>query len=54
MDQVRRGEGDFGSGQWRHRKSTWALDWLTENTRYLIDIDTPQHLQRWADEGADV
>lgn len=54
MDQVRRGEGDFGSGQWRHRKSTWALDWRTENTRYLIDIDTPQHLQRWADEGADV
>lgn len=54
MDQVRRGEGDFGSGQWRHRKSPWALDWLTKNTRYLIDIDTPQHLERWADEGADV
>ena len=49
VDQVLRGEGEFGSGQWRHRKVPWALDWVTENTRYLIDIDTPQHLKRWAD-----
>lgn len=49
-DQVLRGEGDLGSGQWRHRQSPWAFDWMTDNTRYLMDIDTPQHLKCWADE----
>ena len=54
IEQVLRGEGDFGSGQWRHREAAWALDWVTDNPRYLIDIDTPQHLQRWADESAEL
>lgn len=51
--QVSRGEGEFGSGQWRHREAAWALNWVTDNPCYLIDIDTPQHLQRWADEPAE-
>ena len=49
VDQVRKGDGDFGSGQWRHRKRPWALEWVTENTHYLIDIDTPEQLKRWGD-----
>jgi len=53
VDQVCRGEGDFGSGQWRHRKEPWALNWVTDNTRYLIDIDTPEHLKRWGDAPQD-
>jgi len=48
--QVSRGEGEFGSGQWRHREAAWALDWVTDNPHYLIDIDTPEHLQHWADQ----
>ena len=49
--RVARGEGAFGSGAWRHASSDWVLEWQTENTHYLADIDTPEDLVRWADEG---
>ena len=52
VDQVRRGEGDFGSGRWRHRQLPGVLDWVTDNDRYLIDIDTPEHLEQWSDAPA--
>jgi molybdenum cofactor cytidylyltransferase len=52
VDQVRLGEGDFGSGRWRHRQLPGVLDWVTDNDRYLIDIDTPEHLEQWSDAPA--
>ena len=45
--QIARGEGDFGSGAWRHQRSDWLLEWQTNNLHYLADIDTPEDLDGW-------
>lgn len=45
--QIVQGEGDFGSGAWRHQRSDWLLEWQTENIHYLADIDTPEDLDGW-------
>ena len=44
------GEGDFGSGAWRHASPDWVLEWQTDNPHYVADIDTPADLVRWIDE----
>lgn len=44
------GEGDFGSGAWRHASPDWVLEWQTDNPHYVADIDTPADLARWTDE----
>lgn len=45
--QIVQGEGDFGSGAWRHQRSDWLLEWQTDNLHYVTDIDTPEDLDRW-------
>ena len=45
--QIVQGEGDFGSGAWRHRRLDWLLEWQTDNLHYLADIDTPEDLDGW-------
>ena len=45
--QIARGEGDFGSGAWRHQRPDWLLEWQTDNLHYVADIDTPEDLDRW-------
>ncbi len=45
--QIARGEGDFGSGAWRHQRPDWLLEWQTDNPHYVTDIDTPNDLDRW-------
>ena len=45
--QIARGEGDFGSGAWRHQRPEWLLEWQTANLHYVTDIDTPEDLDRW-------
>ena len=45
--QIARGEGDFGSGAWRHQRPDWLLEWQTDNLHYVTDIDTPNDLDRW-------
>ena len=45
--QIARGEGDFGSGAWRHQGPDWLLEWQTDNLHYVTDIDTPDDLDRW-------
>ena len=42
------GEGDFGSGAWRHQQPEWLLEWQTDNTHFIEDIDTPEDLARWS------
>ena len=44
--QIARGEGDFGSGAWRHQRPDWLLEWQTDNLHYVADIDTPEVLDR--------
>ena len=44
------GEGDFGSGAWRHASPDWVLEWQTDNPHYVADIDTPADLARWTDD----
>lgn len=41
------GEGEFGSGAWRHQSPDWLLEWQTDNVHYVTDIDTPEDLARW-------
>ena len=45
--QIAQGQGDFGSGAWRHQCSDWLLEWQTDNLHYLADIDTPEDLEGW-------
>lgn len=45
--KIARGEGDFGSGAWRHQRPDWLLEWQTDNLHYVADIDTPDDLKRW-------
>ena len=45
--KIARGEGDFGSGAWRHQRPEWLLEWQTENLHYVADIDTPEDLDSW-------
>ena len=45
--QIARGEGDFGSGAWRHQRPDWLLEWQTDNLHYVADIDTPEDLIGW-------
>jgi CTP:molybdopterin cytidylyltransferase MocA len=45
--QIARGEGDFGSGAWRHQRPDWLLEWQTDNLHYVADIDTPKDLDGW-------
>ena len=45
--QIARGEGDFGSGSWRHQRPDWLLEWQTDNLHYVADVDTPEDLDRW-------
>ena len=45
--QIARGEGDFGSGAWRHQRPDWLLEWQTDNLHYVADIDTPEDLDGW-------
>ena len=45
--QIARGEGDFGSGAWRHQRPDWLLEWQTDNLHYVADVDTPEDLDRW-------
>ena len=45
--QIVQGEGDFGSGAWRHQRPDWLLEWQTDNLHYVTDIDTPEDLDRW-------
>ena len=46
--QIVQGEGDFGSGAWRHQRPDWLLEWQTDNIHYVSDIDTPEDLERWS------
>ena len=45
--KIARGEGDFGSGAWRHQRPDWLLEWQTDNLHYVADIDTPEDLDSW-------
>ena len=45
--KIAQGEGDFGSGAWRHQRPDWLLEWQTDNPHYVTDIDTPEDLDRW-------
>ena len=45
--QIAQGEGDFGSGAWRHQRPEWLLEWQTDNVHYVADIDTPEDLDSW-------
>ena len=45
--KIAKGEGDFGSGAWRHQRPDWLLEWQTDNLHYVTDIDTPEDLDRW-------
>ena len=45
--QIAQGQGDFGSGAWRHQRPNWLLEWQTDNPHYVTDIDTPEDLDRW-------
>ncbi len=45
--KIVQGEGDFGSGAWRHQRPDWLLEWQTDNLHYVTDIDTPEDLDRW-------
>ena len=45
--QIMQGQGDFGSGVWRHQRPDWLLEWQTDNLHYVTDIDTPEDLDRW-------
>ena len=45
--KIAQGEGDFGSGAWRHQRPDWLLEWQTDNLHYVTDIDTPEDLDRW-------
>jgi CTP:molybdopterin cytidylyltransferase MocA len=45
--QIAQGQGDFGSGAWRHQRPDWLLEWQTDNPHYVTDIDTPEDLDRW-------
>ena len=45
--RIAQGEGDFGSGAWRHQRPDWLLEWQTDNLHYVTDIDTPNDLDRW-------
>ena len=45
--RIAQGEGDFGSGAWRHQRPDWLLEWQTDNLHYVTDIDTPEDLDRW-------
>lgn len=45
--QILQGEGDFGSGAWRHQQPDWLLEWQTDNPHYVADIDTPEELDYW-------
>jgi CTP:molybdopterin cytidylyltransferase MocA len=45
--KIARGEGDFGSGAWRHQRPEWLLEWQTDNLHYVADIDTPEDLDSW-------
>ena len=42
-----KGEGDFGSGAWRHKRPDWLMEWQPDNFHYLADIDTPEDLDGW-------
>jgi hypothetical protein len=46
-DKIIQGEGDFGSGAWRAQAQAWRLEWKTDNPHYVMDIDTPEDLDRW-------
>ena len=46
--KIAQGEGDFGSGAWRHQRPDWLLEWQTDNLHYVTDIDTPEDLDRWS------
>lgn len=45
--QILQGEGDFGSGAWRHHQPDWLLEWQTDNLHYVADIDSPEDLAHW-------
>jgi len=45
--QIVQGEGDFGSGAWRHQRPDWLFEWQTDSLHYVTDIDTPEDLDRW-------
>jgi CTP:molybdopterin cytidylyltransferase MocA len=45
--RIIQGEGDFGSGAWRSQAQAWRLEWETDNPHYVLDIDTPEDLDRW-------
>ena len=45
--RIEQGGGDFGSGDWRHQRPDWLLEWQTDNPRYVTDIDTPEDLDLW-------
>ena len=45
--RILQGEGDFGSGAWRHQRPHWLLEWQTDHPHYVADIDTPEDLDRW-------
>ena len=46
--RIAQGEGDFGSGAWRHQRPDWLLEWQTDNLHYVADIDTPEDLESWS------
>jgi molybdenum cofactor cytidylyltransferase/nicotine blue oxidoreductase len=45
--QIAQGQGDFGSGAWRHQRPDWLLEWQTDSLHYVTDIDTLEDLDRW-------
>ena len=45
--RIEQGAGDFGSGDWRHQRPDWLLEWQTDNPHYVTDIDTPEDLDLW-------
>jgi molybdenum cofactor cytidylyltransferase len=52
-DRIVRGEGDFGSGAWRTQSQAWQLEWESDNPHYVVDIDTPEELDRWQSASQD-
>ena len=52
-DRIIQGEGDFGSGAWRTQSQAWRLEWETDNPHYVVDIDTPEDLDRWQSASQD-
>ena len=53
-EAIEREEGNYGCGNWRKRQSDTVYHWVTDNRRYITDIDTEDDLARLkAESGRD-